>query len=473
MSRTPPARIVILGGGFAGVFAARELEREWSRERNVDVTLVAQENFLLFTPMLHEVAASDVDLTHIVNPIRALVRRARFVQAVVERIDLDARVVEISHGASHHHHELPYDHLVLALGSVTNFYGLPGLEERALTMKSLGDAIHLRNQMIQHLEEADFECSAAARSALLTFVVAGGGFAGVETVAAVNDFLREAISAYRNLTPEMLRLVLVHAGPRILPELQEPLGHYAAQKLESRGVELHLDARLDGVSDEGVTLSDGTRIPTRTLVWTAGTSPHPLIGTLLCPKERGRVRVGGDLAVEGWDGVWALGDCAAIPDPDTGGWYPPTAQHALREARRVAQNIAARLRGQPTKPFRFRALGSLAAIGRRTGVAQILGFRFSGFVAWWMWRTIYLGKLPRMEKKLRVMIDWTLDLFFAKDLVEFRTGRAPTVSHPEAGAPGRSVMESEAARASAPAPTGTPDRTASAAPALASGPSPP
>jgi NADH:ubiquinone reductase (H+-translocating) len=341
----------------------------------------------------------------------------------------------VSHGEGHHHHELSYDHLVLALGSITNFYGIPGLAERALTMKSLGDAVVLRNRLIEHLEAADFECNREEREPLLTFVVAGGGFAGVETVAALNDFVREALPFYRNLREDMLRVVLVHPGDVILPELDARLGRYAQKKLAERGIEIRLDTKVTGGAGDEVTLSDGTRLLTRTLVWTAGTSANPIVAALPCTQDRGRVVATEFLDVPEWPGLWALGDCAAIKDPATGKWYPPTAQHAIRQGRIAGRNIAAAIRGADRRPFVFSSLGQLAAIGRRTGVANILGVNFSGFVAWWLWRTIYLAKLPRLEKKVRVALDWTLDVLFSKDLVEFGTVRAPTVSHTDPAVP--------------------------------------
>ncbi|HEV8672838.1 MAG TPA: NAD(P)/FAD-dependent oxidoreductase [Methylomirabilota bacterium] len=433
MATSRQKRVLILGGGFGGIYAALRLERALARGAPLDVTLVSRENFFLFTPMLHEVAASDLDLTHIVNPIRKLLRRVAFVQGEVEAVDLEARQVVVSHGDAHHHHELAYDHLILTLGAVTNFYGLPGVEERALTMKSLGDAIHLRNRLIAQLEEADVECAADVRTRLLTFVVAGGGFAGVETVAAMNDFLQDAVRFYPNLATAALRVVLVHDGPVILPELGEPLGRYAQRKLAERGVEIRIGSRITGMSEAGVTLEDGTLVPAVTMVWTAGTAPNPLLATLPCAKERGRVIVDECLAVPEWPGVWALGDCALVPDRETGRPYPPTAQHALRQGRVVADNVLATMRGGARQPFVFRTLGLLASLGQRTGVARILSVNFSGFVAWWLWRSIYLAKLPRLEKKVRVALDWLLDVVFSKDLVQFRTERTVAVSH-ETGA---------------------------------------
>src|SRR5438128_9017708 len=284
-------------------------------------------------------------------------------------------------------------------------------------MKSLRDAIQLRARLLQHLEEANSECNPTDRQSLLTFVVAGGGFAGVETVAALNDFVREALPFYPNLCEDMLRVLLVHSGPVILPELGESLGRYTQKVLARRGVEVRLNTRVKSMTENSVFLVDGVAIPSRTLVWTAGTVPSPLISSLPCTKERGRIVVNQFLRVPGWPNVWAVGDCAFVPDiRNPGQSHPPTAQHAIREGRVVAQNIAAALLGRRLKPFSFRTIGLLASIGRRTGVARIFGLNFSGFFAWWMWRTIYLSKLPGLDKKIRVAFDWTLDLLFPKDV---------------------------------------------------------
>jgi NADH dehydrogenase len=425
------SKVLILGGGFAGLYAAMRLDRTLARRSDVEVTLVNRENFFLFTPMLHEVAASDLDITHIVNPIRKLLRRVKFFHGEVESIHLSAKRVSLFHGPNRHKHELTYDYLVIALGSTTNFFNLPGLEECGLTMKSLGDAIHLRNRLIDLLEEADFECAFRERSDLLTVVVAGGGFAGVETIAAVNDFLRDAAKYYPHLDNNYIRTVLVHPGPFILPELGPQLGDYAQRKLAERRVEIRVNTKVTATSERGIELSDGTAIEAKTLVWTAGTSPNPILASLPCEKDRGRLAVNEYMEVPGWPGVWALGDCAVVPDPRTRRPYPPTAQHAMRQGRTVAKNVEAAILGGSRKPFVFSTIGLLAAIGRRTGVAQILGVNFSGFIAWFLWRSIYLSKLPRLEKKLRVALDWSLDLFFSKDLVHFMILRAPTISRPE------------------------------------------
>ena len=414
-----PKRVLILGSGFGGLYTALHLEKKLRREAAVEITLVNRENFFLFTPMLHEVAAGDLDLTHIVNPVRKLLRRTHFFNGNIKSIDLKERRVVVAHSHDNHNHELFYDYLVLALGSVTNFYNLPGLAENALTMKSLSDAIRLRGRLIKNLEEADFECSSEDRSRLLTVVVAGGGFAGVETIASVNDFVREAIEFYPKLTEKELRIVLIEAADVILPELGPELGAYARKKLARRGVQFLMNTAVKSISNDEVNLSDGTSLKTNLLVWTAGVSPNPLLEMLDCSKERGRLLTNEFLEVENFPDVWALGDCAAVPDPASGKSCPPTAQHAIRQGKVVAENIIAAINGGQGRRFEFKTIGALASIGKRTGVARIMGVNFSGFVAWWLWRTIYLSKLPRFEKKVRVALDWFLDLLFSKDLVQF------------------------------------------------------
>jgi NADH:quinone reductase (non-electrogenic) len=410
-------RIVILGGGFGGVYAAIHLEKLMARERTAEICLVSRDNFFLFTPMLHEIAASDLEVTNIVNPLRKLLRRVEVLVGSVNQIDLPNQRVLISRGYRNRPQQIGYDHLVIALGSITNFHNLPGFSDRALTMKSLPDAIRLRAQILQRLEDANSESDPIDRRSLLTFVVAGGGFAGVETVAAVNDFVRDALPFYPNLGEKMLRVILVHSGPVILPELGESLGRFTEKVLTRRGVEVRLNTRVKSMTESEVLLADGVSIPSRTLVWTAGTVPSPIISSLPCAKERGRLLVNEFLRIPDWPNVWAVGDCAFVPDiGNPGKSHPPTAQHAIREGEVAAQNIAAVLSGRPLKSFSFRTIGLLASIGRRMGVARIFGFNFSGFFAWWMWRTVYLSKLPGLDKKVRVAFDWTLDLLFPKDV---------------------------------------------------------
>lgn len=417
-------KIVILGSGFGGVYTALELEKWLKCNDDIEVILVNQENFLLFTPMLHEVAASDLDPTDIVNPIHKLLKKVQFFCGPVHAVDLQNRKVVVSHGAAKHTHELPFDHLVLALGSVPHFFGLPGLQENALTMKSLGDAIYLRNQMIALFEEADFDCCKDFRHRLLTFTVAGAGFAGVETLAAMHDFAKSILPFYRKLKEDNLKFKLIAAGSVLLPELSEKLGKYAGRLLMKRGIEIHYNTKVTSYLDDKVQLSDGNQYECSTLVWTGGMAQNPIIAMLPCDNEKGRIKVLPSLKVEKWEGIWAIGDCACIPDPEGKGSYPPTAQHAIREARAVAKNILAEIRGKKLKPFRYKSVGQLASLGSRKGIAQILGVRFSGFIAWWLWRTIYLSKLPRIEKRIRVALNWTLDVLFSKDTVQIPTTRS-------------------------------------------------
>ena len=432
-------RILILGGGFGGLYTAMELEKALAGDSSVEITLVNRENFFLFTPMLHEIAASDLDFTHIVNPIRRVLKKVGFFHGEVQAIDLQSRRVRLVHGPQRHLHEIDYDYLVVALGSTANYYGIPGLEDNAVAMKSLGDAIHLRNKLIDLLEEADFECAVGSRNELLTVVVAGGGFSGVETVAAVNDFLRGALRSYPHLAGNLIRVVLVHPGDVVLPELGPELGLYAQEKLARRGVEIRVKTKVGRISGRGVELDDGTTIEAKTVVWTAGTSPSPVLKALPCAKQHGKLVANPFLELPGFEGVWALGDCAVILDP-TGMPYPPTAQHAMRQGKTVARNIVATIRGRKKKKFEYSTIGLLAAIGRRTGVANILGVNFSGFLAWFLWRTIYLGKLPRLEKKVRVALDWTLDLLFAKDLVHLMILRSAATSTREETEPKAAAM---------------------------------
>jgi NADH dehydrogenase len=425
-------RILILGGGFAGAYTAMQLEKRLGRDPSVEIALIAKENFVLFTPMLHEVAGGDVAVTDIVQPLRKMLRHARVGIANIEQIDLFKKQVRITHADVPNPVDVTYDQLVLAVGAVTNFFNTPGLEEHALTMKTLGDAILVRNRIIDALELADNQMDATKRATTLTAVVAGGGFAGVETVGSVHDFLHEGAKFYPHLKQDMLRVVLVHPGEVILPELGESLGRYAQKKLADRGVEIRLKTKVTGYDGKEVTLDDGTKIPTRMLIWTAGTTPSPLVSNLPCALQRGRVLANEFLQVPDWPGVWALGDCALVPDPyHPGKFYPPTAQHATRQAAVVAGNIVAVMRGQAPRPFKFKILGLLAVIGRRTGVAEILGMHFSGIIAWWFWRGIYLSKLPGFPKKVRVALDWILDLVFSKDIVQLPTLRSPTMSQAE------------------------------------------
>jgi NADH:ubiquinone reductase (H+-translocating) len=416
-------RIIIAGGGFAGLSAAMYLDKTLARREDTEVTLISRENFILFTPMLHEVAAGDLHPGDIVNPIRRILRHVKFVEADVEAIDLSGRHVHCRGGVAKLGLEFEFDHLLLTLGSETSFFDLPGVSKWAVTMKSLFDAAMLRNRVLALLEEATFEKDAGRRRQLLTFVTAGGGFSGTETTGAINDFVRETVRYYPGLNEELIRVVVIHPGKFLLPELGEELGNYAERKLRERSVEVIKGARVASYDGSLVTLTDGKSIPASTLIWTAGVKPSPVIAPLPCEKERGRLLVSEFLAVTGVPGLWAAGDCAAVPILNTEKFHPPTAQHGLREGLIAAKNIEAAILDRPLKSFTFTTLGQLATIGRRTGVAMVFGMKFSGFIAWCLWRSIYLMKLPRLAKKLRVMVGWTLDLLFSRDIEQMLTLR--------------------------------------------------
>jgi NADH dehydrogenase len=416
-------KVIILGGGFAGLSAAMYLDKTLARRGDAEVILINRENFILFTPMLHEVAAGDLYPGDIVNPIRRILRHVKFVEAEVQAIDLSARRVRSVGGVARLALEFEFDHLLLTLGSETNFFDLPGVSDWAVTMKSMSDAALLRNRVVALLEEANLQSDPAVRRQALTFVTAGGGFAGAETTGAINDFVRETVRYYPDLSEELICVVIVHPGDFLLPELGEELGNYAERKLRERKVEVIKGVRVASYDGLHVTLTDGKSIPASTLIWTAGVKPSPVIAPLPGQKERGRLLVNEFLGVPGVPGLWAAGDCAAVPDSKTGKFHPPTAQHGLREGLIAAKNIEAAILGRPPRPFVFTTLGQLATIGRRTGVAMVFGMKFSGFVAWGLWRMVYLMKLPRLPKKLRVLVGWTLDLLFARDIEQMITLR--------------------------------------------------
>ena len=420
------ARIVILGGGFAGMKTAECLEQELSKNPTVSISVVSETNALLFTPMLAEVAGGSLEPSHISTPLRTSLHRTEFIRGRVASVDVNKRCVLLDPSPGEvGSREIAYDHLVLALGSVSNYLGLTNIQQRAFDFKSLLDAIRIRNHVIEMFERADRERDVAVRKSLLTFVIAGGGFAGVELAGALNDFARGILADYPNLSNGDVRVVLVHARDRILPELSASLANYAQEKMTVRGVEFRLNTRLNDAQPGRVTLSDGA-IPAETLVWTAGTAPNPLVKSLgLETDKRGAVIVDRMLAVPGHAGIWALGDCAAVVDAKNGQPCPPTAQFALREAAALAHNIRCAIDGHAPRGFHFDSLGALCVVGYQTACAELSvpfarskSMRFSGLLAWLMWRAIYLGKLPGLERKVRVLVDWTVELFFPKDIVQ-------------------------------------------------------
>ena len=402
--------ILVAGGGFAGSYVARLLGGR-------GCTVVSRENFMLFTPMLPEAASGTLEPRHVVVPLRMMCPHAELILGRATALDADARVLT-AFDTEGRVHELEYEHLVLALGAVPRTLPIPGLAEHGLGFKDLADAIHLRNHVLRELEAAAAEPSPEAAAPHLGFVFVGAGYAGVEALAELADLVRDALRFYPGLRAVPQRWVLVDAAAKILPEIPARLGDYAARELADRGVEIRVSTTLEAVDEGTVALSSGERIAAHTLVWTAGVRPNPLLAELELPlDDRGRVLVDGSLRVEGRDDLWALGDCARVPNAATPGAFdPPTSQHALRQARRLARN----LRG-PARPYHYRMLGQVATLGRHKGIAEILGLRFRGFPGWFLTRTYHLYQLPLLSRRARVVVDWTTALFFRRDIAELGT----------------------------------------------------
>ncbi len=429
-TREVKTRIVILGGGFAGVTTAQHLEELFGADPSVSITLISDTNALLFTPMLAEVAGSSLEATHITSPLRTSLRRTNVIRNKAIAVNLPKRCVQLAPDVPLHTsntvaasqevgHEVPFDHLVLALGAVSNYLGLDNVKNSSFDFKSLTDAMRIRNHIIDLFERTADEPPSSARQAMLTFVVAGGGFAGAELAGSLNDFARGMLAYYSSISPEEVRVILIHSRERILPELSAELAAYALERMAARGVIFKLNVRVADARPGAVILNNKEEILTETLVWTAGTTPNPLVQTLPVERDkRGAVIVDSTLAAPNCPGLWAVGDCAAITDAKTGQLCPPTAQFALREAHTLARNIHASVCGLPLTPFHFDALGALCVVGHQTACAEIKGFRFSGLFAWFLWRGIYLAKLPSLERKVRVAVDWFVELFFPRDIVQ-------------------------------------------------------
>jgi NADH dehydrogenase len=397
---------LILGGGFAGSYVARKLGRRGA-------TIVSPENFMLYTPMLPEAASGTLEPRHTVVPLRQMCRHSDLVLGHALVHDADGRRVQIQ--TKERIFWIHYENLVIALGAVVRTLPIPGLAEHALGFKSLAEAIHLRNHILTRLEVADAASAEAHRRRELTFVFVGAGYAGVEALAELSDLVRDALPYYPALQAVPQHWVLVDAAPKILPEIPTRLGEYAAALLARRGVDIRVETTLEEVEPHAARLSDGDHLLTSTVVWTAGVKANPLLAEFGLPlDERGRVRVDETLRVEGAERLWALGDCAAVPNVATPGQIdPPTSQHALRQAKRLARNIAGE-----RKPYRYRMLGEVATLGRYRGIASVFGFPFKGFLGWWITRTYHLYQLPLISRKLRVVADWTVALFFRRDIAE-------------------------------------------------------
>jgi NADH dehydrogenase len=415
-------RIVVLGGGWGGVGTARHLEKVLRRRPDVDITLVSRENFFVITPLLFEACSGRLELRHCAQPIRAAIRRTRFIEATVGSVDVDRRLVfaVAPEGGTY---ELPYDHLVVALGASTNDMLIPG-SANALTFKTMADALVLRNHLIERFERADAAKDAATRRGCLTTVVIGGGLVGVELIGELTAFADDVLRFYPRIRRDELCFRLFEAGPRILPEIDAKLADKAARVLERRGVELRASTPVRAIEEGRVRLDDDT-LDAGTIVLAAGIVPSAVAGAIPVARDRrGRIDVDATMRSRSHPEIWALGDCAVIPGPD-GRPYPALAQHTVREAERLARNIGAVIDGRAPAPFTFRPLGTMASLGHTRAVAQVFGMRLTGFSAWWIRRTYYLLQMPRWDRRLRIVLDWTIALFFRPDItrVELRVER--------------------------------------------------
>jgi NADH dehydrogenase len=414
--RSDVPHVVIVGGGFAGAYCAQALER-YQRRGLLRITVINRKNFFVFTPLLVEAGTGALEPRHAVVPLRSFIRQASLHMAEVESVDLDRRQV-VSRTFDGLTHAFQYDHLVLAVGSVTKLPDVPGLREHGFEMKSLADAVALRDRAIGLLELANATDDRRRRHAMLTFVIVGGNFSGVELAGEFNEFLTNAARLYGNLDAGEVSVFLVEHQPRVLHILDEDLAEYASNCLQRRGVKLRLENTVTHIGPDYADLKGGERVPTWTVIWTAGIAPNPLLAKLNVPRDlHGYVLCDSDLRVRNVPNVWAIGDCAVNPGPD-GQPYPPTAQHAVREGRQAARNVARVLRGQATEPLVYRSKGMMAPLGQHQGVARIFRWRLSGLPAWLLWRTFYLIRMPGISRSLRVMADWTLDWFFRRDYVQ-------------------------------------------------------
>jgi len=414
-------RIVVIGGGFGGVPAARHLERFLRDRADVEMTLVSRENFFVITPLLFEACSGRLELRHCAQPIRAALRRTRFVEATVESVDVDRRIVRAV--AQDSTYDLPYDHLVVGLGASTNEQLIPG-SSNALTFKTMADALVLRNHLIEQFERADAAAESTTRRGCLTVVQIGGGLVGIELLGELTAFADDVLRFYPRLRRNEIRFMLFEAGPRVLPEIDEKLAAVARRVLERRGADIRVSTPVRAIEPGRVHIANEI-IDAGTIVLAAGIVPSAIAAAIPVERDqRGRIAVDATMRSRSHPQVWALGDCAAIPAPD-GGFYPALAQHTVREARHLARNIRAVIDGRAPTPFVFQPLGTMASLGHTRGVASVFGFRLTGFLAWWIRRTYYLFQMPRWDRRLRIVLDWTVALFFRPDItkVELRGER--------------------------------------------------
>lgn len=432
--------IVVLGAGFAGIDCAKRLQKKLGKRADVHVALVDKENHSVFQPLLPEVAAASIDTNHIINPVRMHVPDVDFDCAEVDYIDFDATKIFFKSPEGMDMMPMPFTHLVFAVGLVPNMGIIAGMAAHGLPMKTVGDAYHIRNEALARLEMAANTDDAKLRQELLTFVTVGAGFSGVETCAELHDMLVAALKYYPELKGEKINSVIVSSTPRVLPALSEKLSDYAAKRMRKNGIEVLLKKRTSSVTARSCFLDDGTEIPTRLVISTVGNSPHPLVLATDLEKERGRLAVDEFMRCKGTDNVWAIGDCAWVINELDHKPSPPTAQFASRQGTQCADNIVRAIDGEPLKPFSFKQIGYLASLGHLSAVVEIGFVRLTGIVAWWVWRTIYLSKLPGWYRRLKVMLDWTVWLFFPRDICQLHTGRTDRVAR-EHYRPGQVIIQ--------------------------------
>ena len=430
-------RFVILGGGFAGIEATRELERLLPGSDNGEIVLVNQTEYLLFTPMLTEAVGGDIQPHHIIVPLMPYVRRTKIVVGQVENIDLKNRTISVG---GLERQTLRADQLVIALGASSNFHHAPGVEQSAIQMKTLADANRVRQGALALVKAAARESDPAERDAMLTFLVAGGGYTGVETIAALNELVRETAARYESLADAQIRMIIAEPLGRLMSEVTEDLAAYSQKQLEAAGVCVLLKTGVRSAQGDLIELTNGEKIRARTFIWSAGVEANKLVGQLDAPKGKSKgLKVTPELRLKEFEGVWAIGDCAEVPRLDGKGYYGATAQNATREGKQAARNIVRLLRNQPLQPFRYTPIGELALVGRRRGVARIYSQNFCGFTAYVLWRLVYFAKLPSMRQRIRVLSDWLLDAVLGPT-AKFRSLSAP---------PGEKVTTSQGNAASA------------------------
>jgi NADH dehydrogenase len=414
-------KIVILGGGFGGVYTAIYLEK-MLKKSDFEIILVNKENYFVYQPMLAEVVGGSLGLIDTVSSLKKLLPKTTLFMREILSIDLENKKVILAPEFSRTNLELEYDHLVFALGNVTDFRGIPGIHEHALPFKNLADAVAIRNQLIEVIEEAACEKDPDLKKELLTFVIGGGGFSGTEVAAEVNDFVRSLAKKYKEIDPKEIRVVLIHSQQRLMDkELSESLGNYSGKLLQKRGVEIRFGQRLTSASPNEAVIDQKEVIRAKTIISTVPSSTNPIIEKLKLPLEKGRIKTSIELQVLGEKNLWAVGDCALIPTSDGKGFCPPTAQFAIREAKVLAKNIVASLRSEALSPFHFKCIGMLGALGHHRAVAELFGkIKFSGFFAWLMWRAIYWIKLPGFDRKLKVAFSWLLDTIIPIESVQLK-----------------------------------------------------